>query len=272
MEIFKAEIHNDRMKIGEKRQKIFQGDLYLLDKIIRNPPIDLYHPFNMNRVQIEFIKNANINFKNGAHGLNAEISNIDYLYRVCTIGSLAKIEYGWNESIVPLGSPEEMFKSLNEYKRKLKLNWINLSYFLPGLLPHPRNFTFWTSYEISNDLTSILESVFSLGIPSDWKSEFSLILRFKVSDIISSIIKIPSTIDGFNSIIFYPANITYQNKGKTLNLNDSAKFSRGYSEFTCRDLPTRVIEFIPIQIVDNRKIFINDIIFQLKQFYNNKAL
>jgi len=255
-----TKIYQERLKIGLKSQPEFLNDQDMLNSFVINNSLNhSYSLSNRNNFQLGELCT---NYKIGAHGNNAKLNN-KYIYRLAPISWLTNGKFEWDDSIISIVNAFEELLDRTQHG-----DWYPLNNVIAGIINNKRGFTWWTDYDPLS-VKNHMKAIHKMGIANNWINEKSVIMRCELNKLFDKI-KIPTIIDGYDSILFFPSKITPRLKsGFTLNLRNRKDFSDGCKEIVLRDVPTSIIEIKPLKlkIMKEKLIFYNTSVF-LNDLYN----
>jgi hypothetical protein len=260
-------IHRLRQEIGLNRQIRHEKEMNIIDNILFEA--SLLHPYSFNnKLKNRFFEEGW--YFNGSKGFKATI-NEDYAYRISNISKITNAVSEWYGSLLTSKDPAKLFDVFNKDISKRK-KWISLSNYANGIYSGPRNFTFWTNIEVNSE--NILDVTRLIGYPSNWLSNYILIMRIKFDYFKDIKIAVPTVLDSFDSEIFHPTEDKLNpNRGKTICLRKGEELTIGVDEYVIGKIPVEHIEISPVFIsdrdIERKCIESNDNLWgALESYYN----
>ncbi|HUQ32270.1 MAG TPA: hypothetical protein VM095_09120 [Pyrinomonadaceae bacterium] len=256
MKAFLTKIHELRQDRGCKRQPTFDQALLDLDSTIKPAT----HPYKLRpREMWKLMKNGW--FRMGAQGAPATLPAGGYVYRLCPIAKLTAYSPGWfSNTPRQVDQPPLIYRLWKKKVEELEKNaggqrvWLRLSRYARGTFQSPRQFSFWTGYDLDpHNPHKLLADAHDLGLPNDWLDEYSVILKCETASFQgASPARIPTTLDGFDSQIFHPRReIAVPPSGVTIKLSLTIPLNKGYDEFAFGPIDTAAIHLYPVHIPQN---------------------
>ncbi len=139
-------IYECRCNLTNKRQPTHMKACEKLHNYMKdfNPPME--HPYSLGRLYIKFIEHPYL--KSGAQGIVADLTTIEYVYRIMSLSKLVRDTSGWSYlpvDVIDLKALEriEIAKlrfELNRF-RENRDDWLRLAEFATGELATVRGFT-----------------------------------------------------------------------------------------------------------------------------------
>jgi len=253
----KENIYIERKRLGEIHQPSYKNESLLLDKQLSD--LGRHHPYDsLNESEFECFENCCQNFGNINIKCMPLYDNQEFLYRIMSVSLLGKYTTRWK---IPSIDEYNFFDEI----RHENSSWTKLDKYLFGFINNRRGFSWWTNTEPTN-----LESIFQLGIVSDWINPQSVVLRVNTKKTKIKKLK-PSIVEGFQQPVFMPQSEETNRPGKTLNLNNMTNFEGGLDEYIISEIRVDDIDFKPLYVDRKIKmISLNDIIPNLFEYFKNK--
>jgi hypothetical protein len=202
----------------------------------------LNHPYALDEDSIEQLMSVSA-FANGGEGSFASGSGREFIYRISGIRKIVKFT-DWYRPF-RLRNDDDIW---NELKSDFDGHeWLSLDAYARGALSGPRGFTWWTDLDVLS--TNIICGAHSMGLPNDWVSKYSLILRFPLAAISGPEFRVPTVLDAFDSEIFHATmDSDSPPSGLAISLDGAGPLSTGVREFILLNVDVKHIEFQPILI------------------------
>ncbi|TLV01327.1 hypothetical protein [Dyadobacter luticola] len=263
----KIRLFEKRTSEGIGRQPSCKDDILALNGVVKKANLVPYDDMRVVRPQLEVCSSS---YQSGGKWREAQHPTNSALYRVETLESFVTKHFDYFTTYVESPSAfninprtqslNEIFKILTNYY-KANHQWMNLSNLVYKYFSY-RGFSWWTDdfdhgaemmprFFEGEDLNIhnrwILEFAFSVGISSDWLSDWLIFLKLPNVSNLQSKLSIPSVIDAYNQPIFFPQNETQSPKyGIAYDLNERPVPK--IREFVMTNVPSVEIEFIPVRI------------------------
>jgi hypothetical protein len=235
-------IHKLRQGIGSQNQNRHNNEIYKIDEILFESL--LTHPYSLNNEQYQrFFKEDW--FRRGCNGIETQITD-EYIYRFSNISKITSAVSIWHGSLLTSKNPARIYDMF--YKDTSRgTRWIDLSNYAKGTYSGPRKFTFWTN--LLTNSKNIYNVANKVGYPSNWMSNYIVILRIKLENLKKIKSFVPSVLDSFDSEIFHPTkDIKSPKEGITIHLNKTGELKEGVAEFVLCEIPVEVIEMKPVYL------------------------
>jgi hypothetical protein len=235
-----SELHKLRQKLALARQRGHASALGELQSLLAQ--MGLKHPYALSDQQIDSLMNVP-DFASGGAGPFASESDREFVYRISGIRKVVKFT-DWFRPF-RLRNDDDIW---NELKSDFDApEWLRLDNYARGALSGPRRFTWWTDLDVLS--TNIICGAHSMGLPNDWVSKYSLIMRCPIAAIPGRDVRVPTVIDAFDSEVFHPTvDANLPTSGIAISLDGAGPLSTGAREFVLLDIDVRQIEFQPILI------------------------
>lgn len=254
--------------INQPRHK---SDILELDDTIKSFNYNNPYQKNLNRnCKRELLK---INQYSGlSNGIKADINKDDYLYSYANIKTLQERVTKWNT--YP-GDAESAQRIYSYFKRKLDGGniWLKLSEEAEGYYSNIRNKSWWTSFEIFTGM--ITENLYKIGIPNDLFTQHIVVLKVPIK-IVNDLydIRVPSTIDAYDSPIFYTTkDIIIPKFGEAIDLKFTPNLNKEVDEYIINEIKVEHLEFTPIELDESKKAknawMKNNMLNALDKFYTS---
>jgi hypothetical protein len=264
-------LHQLRQDIGARRQPTFANSLSALGQTLYD--VDARHPYRLRLQQIQKLMQID-SFRTGATGLSVTLPEQEYLYRISPIQKVLSYTTQWTS---PYPRKEDQpWVAFQIWKNEINRTrgWLPLAKYASGSFASPREFSFWTSQELSPaDMSRLVEDIHALGIPNDWLNEYCVLMRLRVQSLQSANgLCVPTVLDAFDSPIFHPTRESDNpNGGIAIKLDLSSRLSSGYAEFAIGRIDVSAIDIYPVQIPDDEVEFIVStnpvLLVSLKNYY-----
>jgi hypothetical protein len=129
------------------------------------------------------------------------------------------------------------------------LSWVPLERYAAGTLTAPRNFTWWTTLDISDG--DVVRNVRRVGMPDEWLPELAVVLRCAAgAKGTPYVARVPTAVDGFVSEVFHPRKLTpAPDCGVAIHLTETGALARGEREV--------VVPAIPVSVLSLKTVLIN---------------
>ena len=275
----KLEIHQVRCALAKKRQDIHEADLQEL--LSRVPADD--HPYRGNRSGCYNKLLKCQKFRWPSQGPKA-LLRAQRLYQCRPLDAfLSELEPKPNPAHLPIltrGAIIAEFSARLGASSDSKSVWVPVSELASGTYgrkatasdnPTRRLINWWTDFKLDED--RLVESLRRVGLPGDWLVGHCALLRCTVSPEIETEARIPSSLDGFASEIFFPTAYA-ENPAAGRAINVGAKpFRLGESEYVLGPVPVRDLELrlVEISYEDNQANDADcgnpDFLDRLEQYY-----
>lgn len=246
------EIYIVRKKLCNLRQPRHNKIIIKLDKLIKTRGVE--HPYRLDRNDYELLMQMRA-FSKGSKGLPASLSHDQYLYRISPLELLKNYIQTWTLDPAKYSSLNEIFEHLL-ILYSIKKDWLPLSSFAAGKYRNLRQFSFWTLVNVSDNFYSWPNK---LGMPGDWITSHTILLRFPIRHLKRNLAKIPTVIDAFDGEIFHPAK-EYDNPktGKTIDIGHDDSLRDGVEEVVLGPIDVKKIDILPIFVAirDKAKYFV----------------
>ncbi len=251
------------LKLYEKRksydcsaQPTFSSDFSQIESDLHTQGID--HPYGIS------LKTSNKVYHSGLPGWKrAKVSeNTKFLYRIDNLYKLFsfnrnniidKNRFNSEFNLTNFNNDLVFDSDIPNIFQSMPLNsFYNLNNYLLNYRPF-RNISWWTDKSLENiaDGQDLLEQALTLGLPTDWINQYSVIMKFEITTVLDNIY-IPNIIDAYHSSIFYAINeLNDPYSGIAINLLNFSDFIN--SEFIIRDLNLDSVSFKLIEVPDNNK-------------------
>ena len=210
-------------------------------------------------------------FVAGPEGPVASLAAFRYLYRLSPLQSLLRDRgLTWHRSSFPVSEPAENWRVMRRLQRNRR-DWLPLSQLASGVLTGFRRITWWTSAEYRPE--DVLPTAHKCGVPNDWIAPHSVLLRLDISDIEDQQLKVPTVVDGYLSLIFWPTrSIDSPPHGVTIDLTKGPPFGLGEPEIVLGSPAAERISLWPVLIGttlrNERRISLDgNLLEQLCDFY-----
>lgn len=252
MSVFRR-IHKVRGSVARRRQPDFLDELDRLDAIVEqyDPP---GHPYNLSPVGPLYRDLATrAAFLGPSQGRYAGPQESEFVYRYKTLGAFAmevELSSRPQEPALPgqLNSlmSDEVLSQITRLSLGKGRQWVPLAEIAkggyrsraPGAL---RRYSTWWSDE-SLDLDNVIRDLNSRGIPSTWMAEKSILMRLRIDSAGPTSLHIPSPVDGYDSPVFVPADLTPPlAEARALDIG-VRPFRIGKLEFVAEPLPVEGID------------------------------
>jgi len=235
-----SELHRLRQAIALARQSTHASSIGDLQSLLEQ--LGLKHPYALAIEQIEELMSVPA-FAHGGEGSFASVSESEFVYRISGIRKII----GFTDWYRPfrLRNDDDIWNELRSAFDGHE--WLRLDAYARGSLSGPRGFTWWTDLDVLS--TNIICGAHSMGLPNDWVSKYSLILRCPIAAIPGRDLRVPTVLDAFDSEIFH-ATIDAESptSGIAVSLDGADPLSTGAHEFVLLDVDVKQIEFQPILI------------------------
>lgn len=246
------EIYIVRKRLCNLRQPHHNNFIFKLDKLIKTWGVD--HPYRLDRDQYKLLMQIRA-FARGSNGLPASLPHDPYLYRISPLELLKNYVQTWMLDPVKYSSLNEIFEHLL-ILYSIKKDWLPLSSFAAGKYSNPRQFSFWTLVNVSDNFYSWPNK---LGIAGDRIASHTILLRFPIRHLKRNLAKIPTVIDAFDGEIFHPVK-EYDNPktGKTIDIGHADLLRDGVEEVVLGPIDVEKIDILPVSIAirDEAKHFV----------------
>ncbi len=245
-------IHSIRQVISNARQPRHRSGMDRLQQHLAT--FGISHPYGLNDEQFESLLEMEIAFRAGGIGLPATIPGQDFIYRLSGVTKVKKYVELWRDRYEAHTQDDELFGVI--YDQFIKRgDWLPLSDYASGLYRSPREISWWTSLELpTNDPKTLLSKVSQCGIPSNWISKWSLVLRCRLQLDRGNSARVPTALDGFDSEIFHPTIDEHTPAaGVAIHLDTLGRVRSGTNEFVLQPIPVDHVEVWPVLIGDEAK-------------------
>jgi hypothetical protein len=258
-------LHKLRQLKGILRQDSYKATLKKLQKELSDK-IKESHPYRL-------IVNETIDqmkplmevpeFRNGAIGSPAA-HNSEYIYHLTSIRKVAgepkpKVTPTLNWTHFPPGFSDLTESDRNLFECLIKkyqdvyggTGWMPLKEFATGKYSVKRGFTWWTNKEFTD--ADIVCAAHRVGLPNTWIPKYALVMQCLTKKVAGTLSHVPTTLDGFISEIFSPADYRTGQPtcGEAINL-DNPKLIPYAEEYSLKPIEVESIYFRPV-LIDNRK-------------------
>lgn len=247
------EIYLVRQKLCDLKQPRHNRIIKKLDNLLNVLKVD--HPYRLDRNQYELLMKIRT-FSKGSKGLPASLPHDQYLYRICSLESLKNYVETWTLDSYRYSSLEEIFEHIL-ILYSIEKDWLHLSLFAAGKYRNARKYSFWTLANVSENIYSWPNK---LGMPADWISPHTILLRYPNYHLSSDLAKIPTVIDAFTEEIFHPVKELDNSKtGKTIDIGHADSLRDGVEEIVLGPVDIKRIDILPVFIAlrDKAKHFVS---------------
>lgn len=264
-------IYNLRQdKLPQQRQPRHINILKELNSMLEKRSIN--HPYKLERADREGLM-SRPSYSSGSRGLDAKNFGKKYIYRISSVGKLYRNVTRWKSKRkhdrYKMKELFDLLMQIYNYKKK----WLFLGDFAEGFHSNPRNFTFWTTFDLTKNF---VKSPSKLGLVYKSISPWPIILRCPTDNVKKRTKTfVPTVIDAFDSPIFHPTkDIEKPELGITINIGNKNRLSEGTAELVLGSINVDYISFKPIQISSKERInnFIkldSSLLALLEDYYNN---
>lgn len=203
-------------------------------------------------------------FRSGAKGVPATPTS-EYIYHLTSIRKVvgdpnSKLPRTLTWSYFPPAFPNlyepdlKLFECLlKEYKDVYGgKGWMQLKDYAVGEYSVKRNFTWWTNEKFPD--AHIVCAAHRVGLPNTWIPKYALVMQCLTKKVSKTLSHVPTTLDGFISEIFSPADDRTgpPAHGEAINLDNSRLLSTDAEEYSLKPISVDSIQFRPV-LIDNRK-------------------
>ena len=241
-----ARIYSLRRAIAAKRQSRHMENLSKLETYIESLP--LQHPYQLSAEAYGEMSKRDI-FAKGSQGLQADPSEGEYLYRLCSLAGVKEFTT-WKAGAQGNEKISKIFnRLLADYRRTNQ--WLPLSNYAAGELKDFLGFTWWTSLSLTPD--EVVQGALKLGLIL--RGEYKLLLRCPVSFVKSQqLARVPTVLDAFANDIFHPTTDADSPKhGVTISLERLKDLEEGAHEFVLGPIDVGQIRLCPVYVTDEMK-------------------
>ncbi len=244
-----------RRQLDLSRQPRYRSAFEQLERLISN--FELKHPYGPERREDLRRRPEYVNCVNGS---TARLEK-EFCYRITSIGNLVA-NTGESEFSRPRTADYNSDRLEAAYRARHE-DWVPLSRLAQGNLTGPRGFSWWTPLTLLPNL--ILHQCHSLGLPNDYLSETSALLRCRTEFLLTNeLARVPTPVDGFDGLIFNAtAETANPNTGVAINLSQNP-LSLGAEEIVVPTIPVTEVSLVPIRIDkevrDRRQVLSFDLI------------
>jgi hypothetical protein len=245
-------IHKQRMEIAAARQPRHQGIWTRLDDVLRD--IGKMHPYSLCDEHYDVLLKED-KFAVGGYGLSAALPGVEYLYRVNGVNKLRTYSKGWRDRGEEGISDTELFGIMIDEAAKTG-GWLKLTSYAQGDFCNPRKMSWWTSLELPpNQPEKIVQGLSHCGIPSNWMTRYSVVMRCKPANLrMGDFLHVPTVIDAFDLEIFHPTCDAHRPEcGVAIYLQNAGALQEGTQEFVLQPIRVEEIEIFPVEITDQLK-------------------
>lgn len=238
-----SELHRLRQTVALVRQNRHASLLAEMQLLLEH--LGSTHPYALVREQIEKLMSIP-GFAVGGNGSLASRSESEFIYRISGIRKVVSFtDWFWPSK---RRNDDDIW---NELKSAFdEPEWLSLDAYSRGALSGPRGITWWTDLDVLS--TNIICGAHSMGLPNDWVSKYSLILRCPTAVIPERSFRVPTVLDAFDSEIFHPTtDANSPSSGIAISLDGAGPLSTGAHEFVLLDVDVQHIKFQPI-LIDRR--------------------
>lgn len=139
----------------------------------------------------------------------------------------------------------QLNKLLHKYNAHRDISWWTNSFeYAENNFSMPK---FFTGYDITYKNKWIVDFAHHVGMANDWLHDYLIFMKFNSSDSIKSSVKVPSIIDAYDQLIFFPCNESdIPPHGLALHINETIR--PNYREFILTQVPIDKVSFILVKI------------------------
>jgi len=224
-------IFSHRVRTAHARQPECKKQL---DQCIRALQLfEVEHPYRLSAQAYYALMNFDF-FATAAAGPTCRVAH-KHLYRLCSFDKLFASKHfddgyytrAFEDMVVSTRNTSgkalfDMFMKQQEVgTRAGKLRWLPLGQYMLSKLPLRRGFNWWTCETMeTNDPATLFSIARKCGVPDNWVSNESIVLRLAVTEQNRKRIRIPTEIDALDSPIFRQRHLHLNpSTGKTIPLD-----------------------------------------------------
>jgi hypothetical protein len=226
-----------RRDLAWNRQPKYKPAYDTLDRYLERFGKD--HPYQLKDTELEVVLSDTLLSKTAA-GLSAVIKTRGFLYSLASTSKVVNYT-GWffPDSTLPA---RDIHSTLVDHSVD-EGGWLPLARYATGELSGFRKITWWTKFEPDGNH---LRFAHRLGLPNDWLSPFSILLRCRAANVLAAV---PTAVDAVLSPIFHPTQDSLKPpEGITIDLRPRPALTDGNAEYVSSDIPVSAIEMAPILI------------------------